>query len=363
MDQEFVNITNTSYEDILHPPIEILNAVGKPLQTFLITLYSFTAIFSFAGNITVICVMIGGRRSSRDLRYLLTNLALSDIMMAIFCIPFTYTEVLLNRWIFSIKFCPIVQFLQHCTVTSSVYTLTVIGIDRFYAVMYPLKVSWIRSHTILVIFGIWLMSAAFSVYVLISTKVEPFDWGGRMYYQCIESDSKAFAIAAFLLAFFIPLIILAFCYTIIAIKLYRRNAPGNVDAQRDQRQNQTKIKILKMLVLIVALFGFCWLPLHVFSVLVHFFPKFTVFSTEKSQNIFVGAYFVLHWIAMSHSFANPLIYSFMCENFRVIESKIFDDSYLSMIVPDLSKLQLSAEKLKFETEKLRIDNLDKQKEI
>ncbi|KAG1690738.1 RYamide receptor [Nymphon striatum] len=294
MDQEFVNITNTSYEDILHPPIEILNAVGKPLQTFLITLYSFTAIFSFAGNITVICVMIGGRRSSRDLRYLLTNLALSDIMMAIFCIPFTYTEVLLNRWIFSIKFCPIVQFLQHCTVTSSVYTLTVIGIDRnpkrkllpekcllvpandlynsdkaniivpfdailtlkhaqsrndceakskwFYAVMYPLKVSWIRSHTILVIFGIWLMSAAFSVYVLISTKVEPFDWGGRMYYQCIESDSKAFAIAAFLLAFFIPLIILAFCYTIIAIKLYRRNAPGNVDAQRDQRQNQTKIK-------------------------------------------------------------------------------------------------------------------------
>ncbi|KAG1655954.1 RYamide receptor [Nymphon striatum] len=350
MDQEFVNITNTSYEDILHPPIEILNAVGKPLQTFLITLYSFTAIFSFAGNITVICVMIGGRRSSRDLRYLLTNLALSDIMMAIFCIPFTYTEVLLNRWIFSIKFCPIVQFLQHCTVTSSVYTLTVIGIDRFYAVMYPLKVSWIRSHTILVIFGIWLMSAAFSVYVLISTKVEPFDWGGRMYYQCIESDSKAFAIAAFLLAFFIPLIILAFCYTIIAIKLYRRNAPGNVDAQRDQRQNQTKIKRSHKVKTITLKLKRNKLQT----------PE--CFGGNDDYDIKdAGADRCPFWILL----ASPTCLFSTCAFLSKIhiESKIFDDSYLSMIVPDLSKLQLSAEKLKFETEKLRIDNLDKQKEI
>lgn len=117
-------------ETMEYPPIDILNAVEPPVQSFLVALYSVTAVTSLLGNTTVICVMIGGQRSSRDLRYLLTNLAVSDILMAVFCIPFTYTTFLLHRWIFWTQFCPIVQFLQHCSVTTSVYTLTAIGIDR-----------------------------------------------------------------------------------------------------------------------------------------------------------------------------------------------------------------------------------------
>lgn len=71
-----------------------------------------------------------GKRSSRELRIFLVNLAMSDITMALFSIPFTYTDFMLGRWVFHPLFCPFVQFMQLCSVFVSIYTLTAIGIDR-----------------------------------------------------------------------------------------------------------------------------------------------------------------------------------------------------------------------------------------
>ncbi|XP_023228741.1 neuropeptide Y receptor type 5-like, partial [Centruroides sculpturatus] len=117
--------------DIMYMEYNItsLDALGPEMQAFLISLYSLTAIMAFAGNITVVIVLLTGKRSSRELRIFLINLALSDITMAIFSIPFTYTDFMFGRWIFDPNFCPFVQFMQHCSVIVSVYTLAVIGVD------------------------------------------------------------------------------------------------------------------------------------------------------------------------------------------------------------------------------------------
>ncbi|KAH8034256.1 hypothetical protein HPB51_021969 [Rhipicephalus microplus] len=116
------NLTVSDY-----PP---MNALGFELQAFLIALYSLTALLALGGNVMVIVVLLLGRRSSRELRLFLVNLALSDIAMAVFSIPFTYTDFMLGRWIFEPLFCPVVLFMQHVSVIVSVYTLTAIGVDR-----------------------------------------------------------------------------------------------------------------------------------------------------------------------------------------------------------------------------------------
>jgi len=99
-------------------------------QSFLIVLYTTTAIVSLASNIITIIVLVKGERLSSELWKYLINLSVADITMAIFSIPFTYTMFMLGRWIFPTWLCPIVQFTQVCSVFISVYTLTVIGIDR-----------------------------------------------------------------------------------------------------------------------------------------------------------------------------------------------------------------------------------------
>ncbi|KAG8192043.1 hypothetical protein JTE90_025309 [Oedothorax gibbosus] len=118
--------TNYSQEEIN----QSLEALGPKMQIFLIVLYSMTAMMALAGNATVIVVLLLGKRSSRELRIFLINLALSDVCMALFSIPFTYTDFMLGRWIFHPGFCPFVQFMQHVSVVASVYTLMAIGVDR-----------------------------------------------------------------------------------------------------------------------------------------------------------------------------------------------------------------------------------------
>jgi hypothetical protein len=107
-----------------------LNLLNNHWQTFLIILYSTTAIVSLASNVITIIVLVKGERLSSELWKYLINLSVADITMAIFSIPFTYTTFMLGRWIFPTWLCPIVQFTQVCSVFISVYTLTVIGIDR-----------------------------------------------------------------------------------------------------------------------------------------------------------------------------------------------------------------------------------------
>ena len=103
-----------------------------PWQLLLIILYTFTAFLSLTLNIITICVWLKGDRSiSTELWKFLVNLSVADIGIAIFCIPFTYTNVMLQQWIFPHCLCPIVNFAQQCFVFVSVWTLTIIGIDRY----------------------------------------------------------------------------------------------------------------------------------------------------------------------------------------------------------------------------------------
>ncbi|CAG2172044.1 unnamed protein product [Oppiella nova] len=71
-----------------------------------------------------------------------------------------------------------------------------------------------------------------------------------------------------------------------------------------------------MLMLIVVMFAICWLPIQLFGLIVWFHP--ISLDTDLQYNLYVGLYFASHWLSMSHSFINPLIYSYMSSNFRVL---------------------------------------------
>ncbi len=123
-----LNTTNNNTRSQL-PSLEALDF--WPYQVILIILYSTTAFISFGFNIITIIVLLKGDRMSSELWKFLINLSISDITMATFSIPFTYTGFMLGRWIFPPELCPFVQFAQLCSVFVSVWTLTAIGFDRY----------------------------------------------------------------------------------------------------------------------------------------------------------------------------------------------------------------------------------------
>ena len=101
-----------------------------PHQVILMILYLTIALISFTFNSVTIAVLIKSDKICSELYLYLINLSASDIVMSLLCIPFTYTSFVLNRWIFPHFLCPLVNFAQICSVFVSIWTLTVIGIDR-----------------------------------------------------------------------------------------------------------------------------------------------------------------------------------------------------------------------------------------
>lgn len=113
-------------------------------QAGLTMLYTLTVIASVFGNTSVILVFTLGKRCKSTLAIFLINLAVSDIVMAAFCMPFTFSKVMLRAWIYPSAFCPIVLFLQGVSVSASIYTLLAIGVDRFLAIKWPLHSRFTR---------------------------------------------------------------------------------------------------------------------------------------------------------------------------------------------------------------------------
>ncbi|XP_054258129.1 tachykinin-like peptides receptor 99D [Macrosteles quadrilineatus] len=314
------NTTNGTLEilDIDYPSLE---AVDTPFQVCLVVLFSLTACLSLGGNLTVIAILTFGKRSSGDLRAFLINLAVSDVTMAIFSIPFTYTLFMLGRWVFPPWFCPIVMAMQHTSVIVSVYTLMAIGFDRYRAIWYPFDRHSRNLRNKVIIFCIWVMAGLVSAIQLKVVESRQFKYDGRMNQDCSERwsephHSRYYTVFIFLFTFFIPLFGLALTYSSIAWKMWRRSSPGNADPDRDLVQLRAKRKVIKMLVTIVVLFSLCWLPLQTFYAIYAFFPDFANSQTDASRLVYVLSYFGCLWLANANSFVNPLIYCFMSENFR-----------------------------------------------
>ncbi|CAH1794824.1 unnamed protein product [Owenia fusiformis] len=298
-------------------------------QAALILVYSLTSLLAVCGNLIVLIVFIKGKKSRSDLTPFLINLACSDLIMAVFCIPFTFTPTMLRNWIFPSIMCPMVLYMQTVAVTASVSTNMAIGLDRFWVVQFPLKsraVGGKRSTYVIVI--IWAIALGLSIVQLVVGRTKEYPLGnGVVLKECTEdwpnhTYRRVYTFFILIVTYLLPLVILIVAYSIVGMNLWRRTAPGEKDSVRDRQQNKSKRKVVQMLVTIVALFGLCWFPLHLFALVLDFRPDLMAY-----EDILTIIYYCVHWLAMSNSFQNPIIYGFLNDSFkidlRIILSKWF----------------------------------------
>ncbi|XP_070552811.1 RYamide receptor-like [Ptychodera flava] len=293
-------------------------ALSFEWRTTLICAFSIIIALSIVGNIGVIMVLLLGR-SKTVLNRFLINLAVSDLMMAIFSMPFGFPTIMYGHWIFSAGMCPTMIFLQHVSIFVTVYTLAVIGIDRYMAIMWPLKARVTKNRVKLLIASIWLASVPWASVPTAFTKAKPFIYGEDVIYICAEwwpstAAKTAVDISMPLISYCLPLSALFFAYFRIGRKLWGRKLHSNQDRQMDKMYSNDKKKIIKMLIVVVIMFTVCWLPLRVFNVTVTFSPH--IFGDENGQYTLRKVNACVLLLAMSNSFMNPIIYTFFNDRFR-----------------------------------------------
>lgn len=112
-----------------------MEPIHKIIPTGLLYLFDFlfilTGIFSLLNNGLVIFVSVKGKRSPKNIRKYLFNLAFADIGIGSLCLPFTYLDLVYSDWIFPHWLCPVVQCTQLLCVGVAAFTLMFIAIERY----------------------------------------------------------------------------------------------------------------------------------------------------------------------------------------------------------------------------------------
>ena len=102
------------------------------IQISLFFLYSLTSLLTLIGNSIVIIVQLYGIESAQNIRKILLNLAFADIITGIFSVPTTFTNIVLGHWPFPNWLCPTAQYVQLLSVFVISFSLSIIGIERYF---------------------------------------------------------------------------------------------------------------------------------------------------------------------------------------------------------------------------------------
>ncbi|XP_061391979.1 gastrin/cholecystokinin type B receptor-like, partial [Musca vetustissima] len=194
---------------------------------WLILCYSIILLFAIVGNLLVIVILAQNRRMRTITNVFLLNLAISDILLGVLCMPVTLVGTLLRHFIFGEFFCKLIQFSQAASVAVSSWTLVAISCERYYAICHPLRSRrWqTRSHAYKIIACIWFGSMLCMTPIAIFSQLMPTSRQG--YRKCRENwptyalpYERPYNIFLDLVLLVLPLVILSVAYTLITRTLY-----------------------------------------------------------------------------------------------------------------------------------------------
>lgn len=143
--------------------------------------YGTISVVAVVGNSLVMWIIATSRRMHNVTHYFIANLALADIVIGLFAIPFQvrfnisvsapqgscrniffslqFQAALLQRWNLPHFMCPFCPFVQVLSVNVSVFTLTAIAVDRHRAVLQPLSARPSKLRAKIGIAGVWGIGA------------------------------------------------------------------------------------------------------------------------------------------------------------------------------------------------------------
>lgn len=109
-------------------------------QTIVYMLYITIFVIALFGNVVVCYIVLSTPRMKTVTNYFIVNLAVGDTLMTLFCVPFSFFSILLLQyWPFGSVLCHLVNYSQAVSVLVSAYTLVAISIDRYIAILWPLR--------------------------------------------------------------------------------------------------------------------------------------------------------------------------------------------------------------------------------
>ncbi|XP_078395635.1 chemokine XC receptor 1-like [Cetorhinus maximus] len=270
--------------------------------------YSLAFIFSLIGNTLVLWILVRYEKLSCVTDIFILNLVTSDLLFA-FSLPFWAVDHT-SGWIFGNAMCKIMRAIFFIAYYSGIMLLTLMTIDRYFAVVHPLtavrfrKVHYAGAAS-LAVWGI-------SIFITIPQMIFCHTVANENQSSCkITYPPKSAHIWRLLgyyqqnlLFFLFPFAVIVFCYCRILNTVIRCKA-------------RKKHKTVKVIFCIVVVFFVCWTP---YNVVIFLFSLFELqvpeFSTCEMENHLTYAFYISRNLAYCHCCLNPFFYAFVGTKFR-----------------------------------------------
>ncbi|XP_042328267.1 C-X-C chemokine receptor type 5 [Sceloporus undulatus] len=267
------------------------------------------------GNLLVMVILWGYRRTRSSTEVFLLHLALANLLLVL-TFPFGVAESLAG-WVFGTFLCKVLSATNRINFYSSSLLLSCVSVDRYLAVVHALR-TFQRQRSLSVhvtCLAVWALSLLLTMPDLLFTEV----WAESSNLTiCYFKKYGAHGINAWLatrflyhiVGFFLPSAVMGFCYTAIVRALCR--------SQRLQQQKAVKVAIL-----VTCVFLLCWTPFHV----VIFWDTLTKLEARRCmQGQGLGmAIVVTELLGFSHCCLNPILYAFVGVRYRHDACRVLHD--------------------------------------
>ena len=233
-----------------------------------ILVFSVILLSSLVGNSLIIAIVWKSPELRKTVNYFIVNMAVSDSIFALISIPVRLAETATSSYQWHLTgtaglvFCKLYVFEERVSLAVSTQSLVWIGLDRFVAVVFPMKVHYISSR--FRAFAIaWTWIVAMSVRSIDLYLLHLVEVGDGVICTTkpdrtamVNEDSLRVYTALFIVIPFIAVMIL---YCVIAATLRRQQkAPPCSEVHQKTRRKQEAVK---MSFCIMAAFYICALPL------------------------------------------------------------------------------------------------------
>ncbi|EDO35450.1 predicted protein, partial [Nematostella vectensis] len=278
----------------------------------------FILILDVCGNLLVCGAILSYRRLRTVTNYFIISLAVSDLLVAGLSMPFRIHHTLHSMcWDLGISVCEFWIFVDLVCSSASICNLSMISVDRFLALSYPLTYPSImtKRRGLLAIAMVWGYS------LLISALSFTLPWSPDGLMQDIPACSlkdKYYYTFVITVGFFLPLVVLVIAYSLVfKVALHQARKLQLLSSGGFDPSIIRELKATKTLAIVVGSFIVCWLPFFVIMFTVQFCPE--CFQDHRSlpvkAQLAIGTVFV-YVLPLLNSAVNPIIYSSFNANFR-----------------------------------------------
>lgn len=210
--------------------------VFKEAQAGIIVLYTALCVVAVLGNSCAVYVVTSRRRMRNVTNYFVASLAVSDILMAVVCIPFSFVaNVLFNYWPFGAALCPIVTYLQVVVVFQNAYTMLAMSLERYIAIMHPFLQRLGKTRCLQVVALCWVLAFLTPIPTAVTSGLHQHnEEENETLYLCLEKwDSEnqrfSYSVTIMVLQYFVPLVVLIYTYAKIVHVIWLKDIPTHVE--------------------------------------------------------------------------------------------------------------------------------------